>query len=71
MFLENMNMDSRQILLQQKPLCQIIKIPWKKQGVTTRFKKLFNISCKTLKNVFLCASSASTPPTSVKLDTAA
>ena len=64
MFLENINMDSQQILFQQKPLCQSIKIPWKKQGVTMRFAKLFNISCKTLKNVSLYVNSASNWPIS-------
>ena len=71
MLLENMNMDSQQILFQQKPLCQSIKIPWKKQGVTMCFAKLFNISCKTLKNVSLYVNSASNWPTSVQLDAAA
>ena len=59
LFLENMNMDCQQILFQQKPLCQSIKILWKKQGVTMCFKKLFNFSFKTLKNVFLYGNSAS------------
>ena len=71
MFLENMTMDSQQILFQQKPLCQSIKIPWKKQGVTMHFKKLFNISCRMLKNVSLYVNSASNWPTSVQSDTAA
>ena len=58
MYLGNMNMDSQQILFKQKPLCQSIKIPWKKkQGVTTRFKKFFNFSCSTLKNVSLYVNS--------------
>ena len=69
MFLENMNMDCQQILFQQKPLCQSTKIPWKKQGVTMRFKKLFNISCKTLKNISLYVNSAFNWPTSVQSDT--
>ena len=55
MFLENMTMDSQQILFQQKSLCESIKIQWKKQGVTMSFKKSFNISCKMLKKRFsLC-----------------
>ena len=72
MFLNNMTMNSQQILFQQKPLCQSIKIQWKKkQGVTMRFKKLFNISCKTFKNVSLYVNSVSNWPTSVQSDTAA
>ena len=71
MFLENMNMDSQQMLFQQKPLRQSIKIPWKKQGVTMRFKKLFSISSKTLKNVSLYVNSASNYPTSAQSATAA
>ena len=71
MFLENMTMDSLQILFQQKPLCQSIKMLWKKQGVTMRFKKLLNISCRTLENVPPYVNSASFWPTSVKLDTQA
>ena len=33
-FLENMNMDSRKILFQQKPLCQIKKVPWEKNKLS-------------------------------------
>ena len=71
MFLENMNMDCQQILFEQKPLCQSIKILWKKQGVTMRFKKLFYIFCRALKNVSLYVISASNWPTSIQSDTAA
>ena len=45
MFLENMNMDSRKILFQQKPLCQSIKILWKE--VIQHF--LYNVE-----KTFLC-----------------
>ena len=34
MFLENMTMDSQQILFHQKPLCESIKIRWKKNKVS-------------------------------------
>ena len=71
MFLENMNMNCQHILYQQEPSCQSIKIPWKKQGVIMHFKKLFNISCKPLKNVSLYVNSASIWPTSVQSDTVA
>ena len=71
MFLENMNTDCQQILFQQKPLCQSIKFSWEKQGVTMRFKKLFTICCKTLKNVSLYVNFASNWPTSVQSDTTA
>ena len=74
MFLENMTMESQQILFQQKPLCESISIQYpveKKLGVAMLFQKLFNIFCKTLKNVSLYVISASNWPTRVKSDTAA
>ena len=65
MFLENMNMDCQQILL-TKAFMSKHKDPWKEQGVIMRFKNLFNISCKTLKNVSLYVNSASNWPTNAQ-----
>ena len=58
MFLENMTMDSQEILFQLKPLCESIMTQWKKKPRSPCISRNTFISCKTLEKMSVYVNSA-------------